>query len=286
MFACKSLIKLILFKNKEKMRIPGVLFLRNLVERRSLLFQLVRRDFQQRFVGSAVGWIWGVIHPLVLLVSWWFVFSHLMKLKLGANPFTDNYPLYLFAGMLPWLLFSDTVQRSATCLLDQSNLITKTVFPSEIVPVSVFLSSLVSHGLALALVIVAAGVMLNQISIFLILLPVYIVIVGLLAVGVGWVVASLNVFQRDTAQVLSVILQFWFWLTPIFVTEALYRGKAHWLLVANPLSHIVRSYRYLLLTHSLPDFGDLGIAAAFGAAVFLLGGLFFRYMKRGFADVL
>jgi len=268
------------------MRAPGVFFLRNLVERRSLLFQLVRRDFEQRFVGSAVGWIWGIIHPLVLLVSWWFVFGRLMNFKLGPNPFTSNYPLYLFAGMLPWLLFSDTVQRSATSLLDQSNLITKTVFPSEIVPVSVFLSSLVSHGLALALLVAATGVMLNQISVFLILLPIYMFTVGLLAVGVGWVVASLHVFQRDTAQVLSVILQFWFWLTPIFVTENLYTGKAHWLLVANPLSHVVRSYRYLLLTHSLPDFGDLGVAAVIGAAIFLLGGLFFRYMKRGFADVL
>ena len=268
------------------MQVPGAQFLRNLVERRSLLFQLVRRDFQQRFIGSAAGWIWGVIHPLVQLVTWWFVFERLMKFKLAPNPFTHNYPLYLFAGMLPWLLFSDTVQRSTTSLLDQSNLITKTVFPSEIVPVSVFLSSLVSHGLALALVIAATGVILNQISIFLILLPVYVFVVGLLAVGVGWIVASLHVFQRDTAQVLSVILQFWFWLTPIFVTENLYSGKAHLLLVANPLSHIVRSYRFLLLTHSLPDLGDLGAAAASGAAVFLLGGLFFRYMKRGFADVL
>ncbi|MEI9971513.1 MAG: hypothetical protein WDO73_05305 [Ignavibacteriota bacterium] len=79
------------------MPVPGVQFLRNLVERRSLLFQLVRRDFQQRFIGSAVGWIWGVIHPLVLLVSWWFVFEHLMQFKLPPNQFTNNYPLYLFA---------------------------------------------------------------------------------------------------------------------------------------------------------------------------------------------
>src|ERR1700729_1200314 len=184
------------------MRVPGTLFLRNLVERRSLLFQLVRRDFQQRFVGSAVGWIWGLIHPLVLLVSWWFVFEKLMHYNLAVNPYTRNYPLFLFAGILPWLLFNDTVQRSATSLLDQSNLITKTVFPSEIVPVSVFLSSLVSHALALALMISAAGIFLNQISLFLLILPVYTLIIGLFAVGVGWVVASLHVFLRDTAQVL------------------------------------------------------------------------------------
>jgi lipopolysaccharide transport system permease protein len=286
MSGCKSLIKLILFNLKRTMRIPGALFLRNLVERRSLLFQLVRRDFQQRFVGSAVGWIWGLIHPLVLLVSWWFFFVHLMHFKLSADAVTTNYPLFLFAGMLPWLLFSETVQRSATSLLDQANLITKTVFPSEIVPVSVFLSSLVSHGLALALMIAATGVMLNRISIFLLLLPIYVFVIGLLAVGVGWIVASLHVFQRDTAQVLSVILQFWFWLTPIFLTDDKYTGKARWLLVANPLYYVVRSYRSLLLTPRLPNMGDLAVAMTFGVAAFLFGGLFFRYMKRGFADVL
>src|ERR1039457_3213139 len=212
------------------MRLPGTLFLRNLVERRSLLGQLVRRDFEQRFVGSAVGWIWGLIHPLVLLVCWWFVFVKVLHQK-PEGAATDYYPLYLFAGMLPWLLFSDTVQRSATAMLEQSNLITKTVFPSEILPVSVFLSSVVRHLAAVALMVAATGVMLNQISIFLVLQPVYVFVRGLLAVGVGWIVASLHVFQRDTAQVMSVILQFWFWLTPIFVTEDLYKGKAHWLLV-------------------------------------------------------
>ena len=117
--------------------------MRNLLERRSLLFQLVRRDFEQRFIGSAMGWIWGLIQPLVLLLSWTLVFQVFLKIPPPAG--VGSYPLFLFAGMLPWLLFSETVQRSATSLLEQANLITKTVFPSEIIPVSVFLSALVSH---------------------------------------------------------------------------------------------------------------------------------------------
>jgi lipopolysaccharide transport system permease protein len=269
------------------MRLPGTLFLRNLVERRSLLVQLVRRDFQQRFVGSAVGWIWGLIHPLVLLVCWWFVFVGVLHQK-PEGAATDYYPLFLFAGMLPWLLFSDTVQRSATAMLDQSNLITKTVFPSEILPVSVFLSSVVSHLLAVALMVAAAGVMLNQISIFLVLLPVYVFVLGLFAVGMGWIVASLHVFQRDTAQVLAVILQFWFWLTPIFFTEGKYPRRARILLTLNPMNYLVRGYRQMLLTSTWgwTDLRDLAVAAGFGVALFVIGGLFFRYMKRGFADVL
>lgn len=264
-------------------RVPGTHFLHNLVERRSLLFQLVRRDFQQRFVGSAMGWIWGLIHPLVLLVSWWFVFGVCLQQK---GPEGVPYALFIFAGMLPWLLFSDTVQRSASSLLDQSNLITKTVFPSEIVPVSVFLSSLVGHALALALMITAYAVARNQISIFLVMLPVYTFLLGLFAVGVGWIVASLHVFLRDTAQVLSVVLTFWFWFTPIMFTEIMIPEPMRPFLRANPMFYAVRAYRDLLLTSNWPRLEDVGMLALYGVASFVTGGLFFRYMKRGFADVL
>jgi ABC-type polysaccharide/polyol phosphate export permease len=266
-------------------RIPGSFFLRNLVERRALLGQLVRRDFEQRFVGSAMGWIWGLIHPLVLLASWTFVFGTLLGTTV---PGVTNYPLYLFAGMLPWLLFSETVQRSASSLLEHSNLITKTVFPAEIVPISVFLSTLVSHALALALLVAAVGIGLGQISPFLALLPLYVLVIGLMAVGLGWIVSAVNLYARDTAQVLSVILTFWFWLTPIFVGEDRYRKRwwASYLLDSNPLAYVVRGYRAVLTGTGPPNPVDLAVAAAFGAAMFVIGGLFFRHMKRGFADVL
>jgi lipopolysaccharide transport system permease protein len=265
-------------------RVPGTHFLRNLVERRSLLFQLVRRDFEQRFVGSAVGWIWGLIHPLVLLLSWTFVFQ--VCLHMPAPKGFDSYALFIFAGMLPWLLFQETLQRSASSLLDQANLITKTVFPSEIVPVSVFLSTLVGHLLALILMVAAVGVWQNRISVFLIVLPAYMFVTGLLAVGLGWIAASLHVFLRDTAQVVSVVLTSWLYLTPIFIPEERYPAWAHWVLIGNPLYYLVRAYRTVLLTSGAPDWSDLAIAAAYGAAAFVIGGLFFRQMKRGFADVL
>ena len=265
-------------------RIPGAFFLRNLVERRSLLFQLVRRDFEQRFVGSAIGWIWGLIHPLVLLLSWTFVFQYCFKQKSpgGGIP----YPLFLFAGMLPWLLFSETLQRSASSLLDHANLITKTVFPSEIIPVSVFLSSLVSHLLALTLMLVGAVVYLQRLSIFLVFLPLYVLVIGLLAVGLGWIVASLHVFLRDTAQFLSVILTFWFWTTPIFIQAQDFPPWSRFALKLNPLAYAVEAYRALLLGTRMPNLRDFAIVAAYGVAAFVVGGLFFRHLKRGFADVL
>lgn len=267
-------------------RIPGSLFLRNLVERRGLLFQLVRRDFDQRFVGSAIGWIWGLIHPLVLLVSWWFAFQVCLKVTPPDVPEARNYPLFIAAGMLPWLLFSETVQRCASSVLEQANLITKSVFPAEMIPISVFLSQMMGHLLALTLVIGAAGIILNQVSVFLALLPFYLAVTGLLAIGLGWIVASLHVYLRDTAQVTSVVMTLWFWMTPIFLSPENYPERARFLLTVNPLAYLVRGYRTMLLGARIPDLRDLVVAALFGAVLFLIGGLFFRHMKRGFADVL
>ena len=264
-------------------RIPGTLFFRNLVERRSLLFQLVRRDFEQRFVGSAIGWVWGIINPLVQLVMFTFVFQGLMH---ATAPAGIPYPLFLFAGMLPWWLFSETVTRSAPSVLDQANLITKTVFPAEIVPVSIFLSTLISHFLALALMVAVTSIWMNQISIFLVVLPLYMLAVGLFAIGIGWIVSSLHVFLRDTAQVLGVVMMVWFWLTPLFIEESTFPKKIQFLLAANPMFYVVRAYREILLHSAMPNLKDLAIAVASGVVAFAVGGLFFRYMKRGFADVL
>ncbi|MBK9170839.1 MAG: ABC transporter permease [Bryobacterales bacterium] len=267
-------------------RLPGTLFLRNLVERRSLLFQLVRRDFEQRFVGSAVGWVWGLIHPLVLLLCYAFVFQICFQTRLPASAMTQNYTLFLFAGMLPWLLFSETVQRSSNSLLEHSNLITKTVFPAEVVPISIFLSSLVNHALALGLMIAAVAIVLNQISVMLILLPLYIFLIGMFAVGIGWIASSLQVYLRDTSQVVTVMLTLWFWLTPIFVTEDQVPDDFRFLLTANPLAYIVGAYRKLLLSYNPPGLDETLLIATFSLTAFFVGGLFFRHLKRGFADVL
>ena len=267
-------------------RIPGRRFLGNLVIHRSLLFQLVQRDFRQRYVGSAAGWLWGVVHPLVLLVSWTFVFQWCLRVRLPAGAITENYTLFLFSGFLPWLLFQDTVLRSATCLLDHANVITKTVFPAEVVPVAIFLSSLVNHLIALGLVLAAVGVWLRHFSLAVFFLPVYMALLGLLAVGVGWMVSSLHVYVRDTAHVLAVVMTFWFWLTPIFILEEQIPERLRFLPRLNPLAYLVNAYRERLLSARLPNVRELAVIAGFGLGAFVMGGLFFRHLKRGFADVL
>jgi ABC-type polysaccharide/polyol phosphate export permease len=267
-------------------RIPGRQFLRNLVERRALLAQLVQRDFQQRYVGSAAGWLWGVVHPLVLLASYIFVFQVCLKVKLPPGAVTQNYTMYLFCGVLPWLLFSETVTRSASSMVENSNLITKTVFPAEVVPVSIFLSSLIQHLIALVLMIAATAFTLRTVSPMILLLPLYMLFIGLLGVGVGWIAASLHVYLRDTAQVLAVVMTLWFWITPIMINEQQIPPRFRAIIQWNPMSWIVRAYRERLFLATWPSWQELAVLAAYSLTVFVVGGLFFRHLKRGFADVL
>lgn len=267
-------------------RVPGRHFLRNLVQGRTLLYQMVRRDFQQRFVGSAMGWVWGLIQPLVLLVSWTFVFHYCLKQDPPAGEVTNNYTVFLFSGFLPWLLFQETVMRSSSSLLEHSNLITKTVFPSEIVPVSIFLSSLMSHLLALSLAVAVIAIWVGHFSSMLLWLPLYMFLLGLFAIGIGWMVSSLQVYLRDTSQVLNVVMTFWFWMTPIFISEQQIPQRLRFIMRLNPLAYIVRAYRERLLSYRLPTVAELSVLTAYALTAFVIGGLFFRHLKRGFADVL
>lgn len=268
------------------MLLPGRRFVLNLIDRRALLYQLVRRDFEQRFVGSVGGWLWSVVNPLVLLASWTFVFVYCLKSELPPGEVTQNYTLFLFAGFLPWLLFQETVQRSASCLTENATLLTKTVFPAEVIPISVFLSSLINHLIALGLLLLAVIFWQNHFSPQIFLLPVYMLLTGLMAVGLGWIVASLQVYLRDTAQVVSVLLTLWFWATPVFISEKIFPERLRFLVAYNPLSYLVRAYRERILSDRLPQWPDLLTITACAATSFLLGGLFFRHLKRGFADVL
>lgn len=248
--------------------------------------QLVRRDFQQRYVGSAAGWLWGAIHPMVLLLSYYFIFEVCLKTPLPKGEVTDNYLLFMFCGFLPWLLFQETVTRSAGSLLDHANLITKTVFPAEVVPVSIFLSSLIHHLIALAVLVAAAAFFVKFVSLKILLLPLYMLFVGLLAIGVSWIVSSLHVYLRDTAQVLTVVMTLWFWITPIMITRQQIPAQFQKLVSLNPMSWVVTAYRYRLLSPDWPPMQEIAVLAASSIAVFIAGGLFFRHLKRGFADVL
>ena len=261
-------------------------FLGKLYVQRGLILNFVVRDLKARYIGSFMGLFWSVIHPIVLLVSYTFVFSVILRVPPPADAGTTSFPLMLFCSILPWLFFQDAVQRSSSVIIDNTNLVTKTLFPSEILPLVILLSSFVNHLIGFAILLCIIFFVLGKVSVFILLIPVYLFLLMLFTLGLSWFVSSLNVFVRDVSQVLSVILTFWFWFTPIFYSTSRFPPKLLFLMRFNPLAHVVTGYRDCLLRMCMPDLKILAIFALASLAVFVAGGMFFRKTKREFVDVL
>lgn len=261
-------------------------FLKKIYLQRSLIRNFVARDLRARYVGSFMGLFWSVIHPIVLLACYTFVFSVVIGFKLGPETGTTNFALFLFCGMLPWLFFQDTLQRSSTIIIENTNLVTKTLFPSEILPLVVMLSGVVNHLIGFAILLCFIFVVLGKVSLFILLIPVYLFLLMLFTLGLSWFVASLNVFVRDVSQVLTVILTFWLWVTPIFYSPDIIPKRYLFLVKYNPLALVVTGYRDCLLRMRMPNLHVLAVFAVASLVLFAAGGFFFRKTKREFADIL
>ena len=259
-------------------------FLRKLYLQRSLIWNFVVRDLKVRYVGSFMGFLWSIIHPLILLISYTFVFSIVFEIR-PHSAVTDNFAVFLFCGILPWLYFQDTMLRSCTAVIENANLIRKTLFPSEILPVSIVLSNLVFHLIGVGVLMIVL-VMLGLLPWTVVFLPAYLLPLMVLGLGLGWLAASLQVFLRDTSQILTVALVFWFWFTPIFYTVDRVPAGLRPLMRLNPLSLVVEGYRDCLLEGVLPSLTLLGWLWLMAVAAFLFGGFVFRNTKREFVDVL
>lgn len=261
-------------------------FLGKLIRHRALIKRMVLRDLKSRYVGSAMGFFWSVIHPLVLLASYTFVFSVINKQQLGQEAGTTSFAVYLFCGILPWLLFQETLGRSSNILVDNSSLITKTLFPAEILPASVLIANLVNHFIGMGIFLLIAIFYLQKLSWLILLLPLYLLALSLFTLGLSWFISSVQVFLRDTAQIVAVVLTFWFWLTPILFDERRLPEGLRFLLYLNPLAAVVTAYRKCLLSLELPSWQSLLLLWVLALASFAGGGWFFKHTKRSFADVL
>jgi lipopolysaccharide transport system permease protein len=261
-------------------------FVRKIYLQRDLIRNFVVRDLRARYIGSFMGFFWSVINPIVLLTSYAFVFMVILQQKAPIDSGTKSFPLWLFCGILPWLFFQDTLQRSSTIIIDNANLVTRTIFPTEILPLTVLISGLVNHIIGFAILMGFILYELGTMSVYILFVPIYLAVLMLFTLGMAWFLSSLNVFIRDISQVLAVFLTFWFWFTPIFYTGNKFPEKYMFIVRWNPLAHVVTGYRDCLLRMRLPDLQALAWLSLASMAVFVAGGLFFRYIKREFVDVL
>ena len=256
-----------------------------------LLRTLVRRDLEARYKGSVLGNLWSLVNPLSQLLIYTYVFSVILKVKLSLKglPANDNvsFGLWLFAGLLPWIAFSTGLLQSASSVISQPNLVKKVVFPLSLLPLVPILSAFVESSFGLMMLIFFVALSSGTLHTTLGLLPLVWVPQLLLTAGLGYLVAGLTVFLRDIPQTLNVILNIWFYATPVvYPATSIPESWQSWVLWLNPLAAIVEIYRDFVLVGEVKHWGELGVASTISVIIFFVGISAYRRLRPAFADVL
>jgi lipopolysaccharide transport system permease protein len=271
------------YTNTIEKRPEGIMTLWSL---RSLIAIMVKRDLFGRYRGSMMGTFWTIINPVGHLLLYTFVFSIILKVKLGTDASTGNFALYLMAGLLPWGTLAESLMRATGCIPENPNLVKRVVFPLEILPLVLVISSLASEMVALAPLILAACIYLHAVPYTLIFLPLIMLSQTMFVLGLSWLLAALGVFVQDIKHAISLTLSVWMYATPIVYPEKYIPKALHFLVWLNPMAGIVGDYRRVMLQQVPPDwtmFASYTIVAFF---LFLGGFYFFDKTKRSFADVI
>ncbi|QWD92043.1 ABC transporter permease [Polynucleobacter asymbioticus] len=253
---------------------------------RGFILGSVTRDFQLKYRNSLLGAVWSVLTPLAMILVYTVIFSGVMKAQLPGvdNPFA--YSIYLCAGILTWGLFSEIVSRSQTVFLENANLLKKVSFPRICLPVAVVLNALlnfvIAFGLFTGFLILTGN--FPGLS-YLALIPLLILQI-FFSISLGVVVGILNVFFRDAGQLMAIVLQFWFWLTPIVYSRSILGESAQHFIAFNPLADLVAAYQGILVLNQFPDWISLTPLLLLSVALFMVSMRLFRRRASEMVDEL
>ncbi len=256
-----------------------------------LLRTLVRRDLDARYKGSILGNLWPLLNQLSQLLIYTYVFSIILKVKLTIKGFPEDgsftFGLWLFAGLLPWIAFTGGLMQSANSVIGQTNLVKKVVFPLALLPLVSVLSTFVESSFGLMALIVFVAFVSHNLHPTLVLLPLVWLPQLLLTAGLGYLAAGLTVFIRDIPQTLGVILNLWFYVTPlVYPVKQIPEQWRGWIFWLNPMAAIAEVYRDLILVGEVQHAAEWGVAFAISAIIFCCGFLVYKRLRPAFADVL
>ncbi len=253
---------------------------------RGFILGSVKREFQSKYRNSMIGVAWTVLNPLAMIIVYTVIFSQIMRAKLPGSDSTFAYSIYLCAGVLTWGLFAEITGRGQNVFLEYANLIKKLSFPRICLPVIVVLNAglnfVISFGLFTGFLILSGNF---PGWVFLSLVPVLVVQI-IFSIGIGIILGVLNVFFRDVGQFFGIVLQFWFWLTPIVYPIAILPEAGRAFMVLNPMASLVVAYQAILVNGQWPQWGTLLPVIIIGPALCLLGMQLFRKRAGEMVDEL
>lgn len=255
-----------------------------------LLKTLVQRDLEARYKGSILGNLWPFLNQLAQLLVYTYVFSIVLQVRLNlkglpANSFT--FGLWLFAGLIPWIAFTTGFTLSSQAVIGQTNLVKKVVFPLALLPLVPILSAFIESSFGLMLLITFIAFTTQTLPLTLLLLPLVWIPQLLFTAGLGYLASGLTVFLRDIPQIIGVVTNLWFYITPIIYPETTIPAAFRfWVVWLNPMSIIVQLYRDLILVGQVDHCLEWMILWITSLLTFLLGLWVYRRLRLAFADVL
>ena len=255
---------------------------------RTLIYQFAKREILGRYRGSILGLGWSFATPLLMLAVYTFVFVGVFKARWpGAESGGGGeFALQIFAGLLAFNFFSEVINRAPRLIVDQPNLVKKVVFPLEILPWVSVLSGLFHLLLSILVLLIGILIVRGEVSPTLIALPLILLPFFVLLLGLGWGLGALGVYIRDIGQMMGLALNLLMFLSPIFYSlDSLPPKMQSWML-ANPLTLIIEQIRGATLGNSWPDWQALALYSLLAFAVAIVGAAFFEAARKGFADVL
>jgi len=258
---------------------------RDILKHREMILMLSLRDLQSRYAGTLGGMIWAFVHPIAAVCIFYFVFAVGFR---AHGPDHIPFVLWFVCGLAPWYFFNDTLQVITNAITANAYLVTKTVFPTEILPLVYIISGLFPHFVFLALLGGLMALFHLPFAADRLLVLYYLGCTMTLLLGLGWLLSALQVFYRDIGQALTILLNMWFWLTPIVWVQTIVPPAYRGLLTSNPIYYIVQGYRGLMVYH-VPVWPGLHQTLVFWLITLLVlfaGGFVFHRLKPEFADVI
>lgn len=248
---------------------------------RTMIASLIQRDLRGRYKGSVLGFAWTFLNPLLQLVVYTVVFSTIMRAGI------EDYYLFLFVALIPWIFFSTSLTGGANCIWTQKELVKKIYFPREVLPIAHVTSQLVN--MLLSFIVVFAALLISGKGIRITVLPYLIPVIlveYLLSLGIAFISSSLTVFFRDLEHILAVVSMAWQFLTPVMYGVDMVPESLRPIFMMNPMTSVIMAYRDVLYYQNAPELSTLLTAIALGFTCLVVGWFLFGRLERHFAEEL
>lgn len=250
----------------------------------SLVIELTKRDFIERYSGSALGFAWSFIYPLINILIYMIIFGSLMGARMPGTTSVWGYGIYLIVGLIPWTAFANTVTRSSTVFLEKKHIISKIRVDLPTLPLFIVLSETITFCVTFVIFLCMLLITGYVFTPLLLLIPVIYLIQQIFAYALGFFLAMFIVFLRDLKEVVAIIFQVWFWFTPIVYVFDIVPTIAQQVLIWNPMLAVVSGYHDIFVYQRMPSFFYLSLVLIGSIALIVLDLVIFRKLEKDIRD--